>query len=438
MVAAALFCSALVVRWLSTGGPVLGDESWYLYLAHTLGREPAAEVDHAWFHVANRPLYYAIFHAGSYFGFTGFRWFGSVVSACSVAATYGVARQLGAQRWSAACAAAVLCMERPLVEYGSHGFPDPLATLFALAALSAANMQRAGTTCLCVIGCVLCKESFVAVSVIATVARLSRGPMRPDAWAWVTVLLPVAYVAIITCLGSSQGIALQGWAQTPMSWKHARGMWVGPELWPGIIWCVWQRRWQWLAVWLGMPMFYLVWSIGLGRGLAPWYVIGPASLGAVAVALTFSDIAASATPKHGIRWAIVLAACTLPIAWSGILRAGSQVLALRSMWPVVDDAADVRAQLHALQPERVLLVNCFWAFGYSHLRGAAPAKRAYWVDEYDNASVVADARAAQVTIVCRAPEHRAKEARLAEQGFRTLLQTNAYWVLGRYPEAPVR
>lgn len=269
----------------------------------------------------------------------------------------------------------------------------------------------------------------MALPFIAVAVRAS-GPLRLDRWDWMTVLLPTAYVAAVTTLGTGiQGIALQGWANTLMSWKHARGMWVGPELWPLIAWCLWRRRLQWLAIWLGMPAFYTLWSFALGRGLAPWYVIGPASLGAVAAALAFSDLDQHFQTARARIFRVALMAGLIPIAWSGIFRTGSQVLALRDGWPQVDDGQAVRSLLHEKNPESVMLINCFWSYGYSHLRvDAHPSRRAYWPSGDDLQQIEDLVRSAQITVVCRNPAAGEKEQRLASQSF-TTLQDEQYWVL---------
>jgi hypothetical protein len=78
----------------------------------------------------------------------------------------------------------------------------------------------------------------------------------------------------------------------------------------------------------------------------------------------------------------------------------------------------------------VLLVNCFWSFGYSHLRGERePAERVGW--EVERSSLIERARAAEVTIMCRNDETRARsdEQQLAALGFETLLVNRDYWVL---------
>lgn len=438
IITGALVLGAFGVRWLSTGGPVLGDESWYLYLARSFGSEPAAAADNAWFHLLNRPLYYGVFHFGTYAGFTGFRWFASVVGAVNIALVYIVARRLGATYLSAACAAAALALQREVVEYSAHGFPDPLASIFALLALLCAVQQRATLTFLLASCCVLCKESFVFLPCIVTYVRLSVGGRRTlqlDPWAWATVLLPTAYVGLVTIIGArTQGVALQGWANAPMSWKHARGMWIGPELWPVIIWCLWARRTTWLMLWLGLPAFYAFWSFGLGRGLAPWYVIGPASLSAVALSLAVSEIGQQLLQRFGRVRARMLSFALLtllvPGIWSGILRCGSQLLALPDRWPKADDGREVQALLQSKGTARVLLVNCFWSFGYSHLRSPTiPAERAYWPANGDLSALRAAAIASQVTVICRSPEAEAHEQKLASLDFHILLRDEHYWVL---------
>jgi hypothetical protein len=427
-----VFGAALLVRWLSTGGDAFGDESFYLYLARTFGREPAAAVDNVWFHLLNRPLYYAIFHLGTYAGFAGFRCFGSLVASGVVALAFLVARALGASRGSALFVCAILAVERPLVEYGAHGFPDPLASGFALAAVWTALLQLPAATFGLALACVLSKESFVLVPFIVTCLRAwppAGQRVRLDAWAWLSVLVPTAYVLGTMLVGREAGVAMQGWAQTPLSLKHARGMWVGPELWPLLVAIGLTAQRRLLVLWLGMPAFYVLWSWGLSRGLSPWYVIGPATLSAVASAPALDLVARMARPRWQRGVYAALALCFAPIAWSGVTRVAAQ---LREGVPKVHVAPEVVAILERLQPERVLLVNCFWSYGYSHLRGPhEPATRTGWPPPAELQRVVDEARAAQVTVMCRTPETRARddEPRLAADGFETLFASDDYWVL---------
>lgn len=438
MIALALFCLAFAAYWLWTGTELYGDEAWYFYLAHTFGREPAAAADHALFHLLNRPLYYALFHLGTYAGFPGFRCVASVLGALVVVLCYAVARSMGATRTSAACVSAVLSLQRQLVEWGAHGFPDVLASAFALGAVWAAWQRRALASSLLAIACVLSKESFVALPLIAIAVRLwpARGErMRLDTWAWLSLLVPVAYVACVTLYGRlTPGIAMQGWSQRPFSWKYAEAMWVGPALWPIIAWLAWQRQARVLAIWLGLPLFYVVWSWGLGRGLSPWYATGPAYLGAVALARTLPRCVAAIELRYGLRpsqllYAFVLASL-VPIAIPGASRALGQVRALAHGGRDGAAASHVVAALEKAQPASVLLVNCFWAYSYAPMRAqSAPATRIAWARD-DVADVLAAAREVDVTVVCRAPEHEAREQRVAA-ALRTSFEDRDFWVLRR-------
>lgn len=447
-IAAILFAVACMIRWLATEGEVYGDESWYLYLAQTWGSEPAAAVDHAWFHLLNRPLYYLVFHPAALGGFALFRGFACGVGALVVAAVYVLARDLGAARLGAAFAACVLSIQRSVVAYGAHGFPDVLASLFGVLAIWAAATRRAGWMSLFALSCVLCKESFVALPLIAAFVH-ARSQGRCSVWTWLTVGPSTTYVAVVTTLGwATPGVAMQGWDHTGFAWKHARAMGVGPELWPLLGWLAWRKQWDLLAIWLGLPAFYLAWSFGLGRGLSPWYVIGPATLSVLALALSWQPViallAARLRPAVGAcLGAALLMLCMLPMAWRGCLRTAQRVLALHHGLPHVEAAPEVVAQLRRVGAERVLLVNCFWSFGYSHLRGKAqPASRVYWSDDAAASNAPRAFRAVDAAVVCRTQGTPALRSSLSTQGFETLLWNDAYWVVragtGQTEPSPAR
>ncbi|MET0390768.1 MAG: hypothetical protein ABW321_32645 [Polyangiales bacterium] len=433
-----------MLRWSFADGDFLGDESWYFYLARTFGSEPAAARDAPWFHLLNRPLFYAIFHACTYGGLLGFRLFATAVGALVPVLAYRAATALGAGRTSALLLTAALCLHRQHVEHAAHGFPDLLAADFALGALWAVGRNRAGASSLLAIACVLCKESFIAVPAIVTWLRLC--PTDPpslraswsarDRWAWLTLALPTSYVLAITALGLSvPGVSMQGWSATALTLKHARNMWVGPELWPFFAWLAWQRQLRSLVVWLGLPAFYLLWSGALGRGLAPWYVVGPSSLAAVAAAMGLTTLARrmqQVSRRSRVLAVGALLACLAPVPVQGALRTAAQLRSLRRL-PQPTAAAALQPILARHAPERLLLVDCFWSFGYSHLRAAhGPPSRIYWWA--GEAEVARAAVAADVTIVCREPEHTAQVARLVSQGFEQIMSDDRWLVIT--PRAP--
>src|SRR5262245_14388676 len=75
----ALFVLGFAVRWLFADGDFHGDESWYFYLSQGFGREPGVQIEQPWFHIANRPLFYAFYHLSTYGGLVSFRLLGCTV-----------------------------------------------------------------------------------------------------------------------------------------------------------------------------------------------------------------------------------------------------------------------------------------------------------------------------------------------------------------------
>jgi hypothetical protein len=434
-----LFGAAFAARWIFSSGDWFGDEAWYFYLARTLGLERAAAADNAWFHLSNRPLFYAIFHAGTWGGALGFRLLGTFVGALVPPLCFAAARALGASRGSAALLASLLCLQRQHLEHAAHGFPDLLATVFALGAIWAAASGRARATFTLALCCVLCKESFIAIPAVAAWLRLSaraESDVRLDRWTVATVAVPTLFVATVTMAGwAVPGLAMQGWSSTAFSLKHARNMWVGPELWPFIVWFGYRREWRLTVLWLALPAFYLAWSFVLGRGLAPWYAVGPSSLSAVAAALALDRLRLAhwrASTRVLVVVAFVLCLLPVPVLGAARMRAEWNDVAGRKLGPSI--APEVMPILAEQRPTSLLLVNCFWAYGYSHLRAAnGPAVRMTWATPEDVEAAARAARNNELTIVCRDAEHRALELLLLERGLPSLL-VHPRWLVLRRPD----
>jgi len=439
VVLVSLFVVAFALRWLFSDGDFSGDDAWYFYLARTLGLEPAVRFEQPWFHILNRPLFYLLFHFATYGGLVCFRLLACGIGACVPVLCFRTSRLLGASFGSALVMAAALCLQRQHLEHAAYGFPDLLAAAFALLACAAAAQGQARATLWLSLGCVLCKESFVFVPLIATWIRLSSSGAlaRPDRWAWWTLLLPAAYVIAVTLLGAMvPGVPMQGWSQQGLTLRHARNMWVGPELWPFIVWLAARRRVRILVLWLGMPVFYLLWSRLLGRGIAPWYVIGPASLSAVAASLLLDELRSELASR---RWPgrlpeavlVVACLCLAPVPLLGLMRVRAQVVKLAGRFPWPSAAPAVLPLLAQAQPEHLLLIDCFWAFRYSHLRGrSAPAQALWYTGPADTERVVAAALAADMSIVCRHTGQEPLERALLQQKLTVLLRDER-WLIAR-------
>ncbi|HEY2733792.1 MAG TPA: hypothetical protein VGI70_07390 [Polyangiales bacterium] len=439
---AAIFVLGFGLRFLFADGGFIGDDAWYFYLARDFGRELGVQAEQPWFHLANRPLYYAIFHLGSEFGLLGFRLLGTFVGALIPCLAYATARALGATRASAAIALLCLCLHRFHLQYSALGFPDLLASAFALAACLAAAQRRATATLLFSIASVASKESFVLVPFIATFLRWEpRERRRPDALALLTCLLPTAYIAIVSAISlRTPGLRMQGWSQTPFSLHHARAMLIGPELWPLLAWLVYRRQFRAVALWIALPLFYLAWNTLLGRGMAPWYAIGPASLASVAVALAFDSLAlACRSRSRAMRYLVLGAAlaCLAPMPLLGLLRVRAQWVQLHGHVPHPDPDSDVQAAIERSGSERVLLVDCFWAYRYSHLRSRrTPAEARWWYSAADSGSVLEAAQRADVVVVCRKGEDAPIRAQLERIHSRILLENERFSVLEVPSAAP--
>jgi hypothetical protein len=447
---AALFAVSFVLRWLFADGDFIGDDAWYFYLARGFGLEPGVQAEHPYFHIANRPLYYLFFHLSTYAGLWGFRLLACCVAAAVPVLCFQAARALGASLGAAMLMAAGLCAHSQHLEYGARGFPDALASEWALAACWAAARGAGPATLLLSIASVLSKESFLVVPAIATWLRWNTqestglpgtnfGPpaLVLDRWSVATLLLPVAYVGLVTSISLNvPGVTMQGWSSAPFTLRDARKMWVGPELWPLIAWIVWRRDWRIVVLWLGLPAFYLAWNKLLGRGMAPWYAIGPSALSAVAGALALDLLRSELQQRGRSRWAqralLTLAmSCFAPVPVFGLLKARAQLVQLGWELPRPSAAPEVQALLRRLRPESVLLVNCFWAYRYTHLRAArGPATATWWYSPADTGKLTELAQRAQITIVCRQPQREPLEQTLSQAGRATLFRNERWLVLG--------
>jgi hypothetical protein len=438
----ALFIAGWWLRWLFSDGDFIGDDAWYFYLARGFGLESGARAEQTWFHIANRPLFYALFHVSTYAGIWGFRLAGCCIGACAPLLAYAAARALGAARKAAALAGCCLCVHRLHLQYSALGFPDVLASGFALAACWAAA-RRARMACL-LLSCasVWSKESFVFVPIIATLLRLhvSGRVRRPDAWAFVTCLLPVAYVATVSAISlHTPGLRMQGWSLTPFTLRHARAMLIGPELWPLLAWLAWRREFRALVLWLGLPAFYLLWTQLLGRGMTPWYPIGAAALASAAAALGVQAVndacqRAGLSRARSAAWLGLTLLCIAPVPLSGLSQARAQFVQLAGRWPDADAAHSVRSVLARFQTERVVTVDCFWAYRYSHLRSQRePGHAVWWNGAADSGSVLAAAQDGDVIVVCKRPQHGAIQALLRENRPHVLLDDAGWLVLTRAP-----
>lgn len=434
-----LFALGLGLRWLMADGDFFGDEAWYFYLARSFGRESAAQAEHPLFHLANRPLFYAFFHASTYGGLWSFRLAGCCVGACLPPLAFCCARALGASRLAAAVAALCLCVQPLQLQYSANVFPDVLAACFALCACWAAARGSAPWTLVFSLACVWSKESFVVLPAIATGLRLhgSGRLKRPDLWAWLTCGLPVAYLALVTTVSlTTAGVRLQGWSKSPFGLGDAHSMFVGPEVWPWLLWLAWWRQTRVLVLWLGLPLFYLAWSGILGRGMEAWYALGPMSLSLVAAALGFDALhrrlrGRIARPVQALLLGAALLSIA-PIPLGGMHSLRERIAALGGRWPRPSPAPDVVAILKALQPKRVLVVDCFWAYRYSHLRGrTAPGTGVWWASSADNERILQHARKADIIVIWREPGHEEIQTALRQLASAPLLETKDWLVLRR-------
>jgi hypothetical protein len=437
---AALFAIGLALRWLFADGDFIGDDAWYLYLSHGFGTEPGVQAEHPWFHIANRPLFYVFYHLSTYGGLAMFRLLGCVVGACVPVLSYATARKLGASIGSAALMAAFLCVQRQQLEYSAAVFPDVLAAAFALGACWATASQRVVLAMGLAIASVLSKESFIFVPVIVVLLRaLERGTWRLDRWDWAVLIVPALYLAVVTAVTlTTPDVRMQGWSTTGLTLKHARNMWLGPELWPLIGWLAWRRQTRILILWLGLPVFYLLWNRVLGRGIAPWYVVGPSALAAVAAALALDVVAAASRTRGRLLQTLAIGltvACVFVPPMYGLMRVRAQLVKLDGHFPEPRAAPEVRALLARLQPPQLLLIDCFWAYRYSHLRGRTPATAAWWSGSQDTERVLDEARDAPMIVVCRQPAHQPIVETLQHEPYATKLFEDKDWlVLARSPE----
>lgn len=436
----ALYLVGFALRWLFADGDFFGDEAWYFYLARTFGSEAAAAGEHPVFHVLNRPLFYAFYHLSTYGGLVGFRFAGCLIGAAVPLLNFVTARRFGASPLWAAVAACFLCVQRQQLSYSAHVFPDVLAAAFALAACQAAAARQTRSVFAWSLACVWTKESFVLLPAIGVALgllaqRSACEHMRLDRWQWSALIIGPLYVATLTAYGKWADFAMQGWSSTPFRLAEARNMTLGVEVWPWLVWLAVQRQGRILLLWLGLPAFYLLWNRVLGRGIAPWYVVGPAALASVAVALTGDRLIQRARARQlpaAAQWglaALFALCCARPPA-HGLVHASAQLSRVQGLpWPSA--APEVRAQIAKHSPQRVLLIDCFWADAFSHLRGVEPASPAWWEGPQSSAELLARALQSDFVVICRKPEREALERSLRAAPFEVAFEDPRWLALLR-------
>jgi hypothetical protein len=273
--------------------------------------------------------------------------------------------------------------------------------------------------------------------------------LRP--WHYLTLGVPVAYIGAVTGIAlSDPSLRLQGWSDAQFSLRHARNMWLGWELWPLLAWLAYRRQLRTLALWLALPLFYFLWSRVLGRGLAPWYVIGPAAFACVASALALDQVYAASSgwarlqvKAAAARWApraaiALCLVCLAPIPLLGLLRVREQWRALDGRFPRPDAASQVQAVIAREQPESLLIVDCFWAYRYSHLRWRAPSRAAFWYNDQQTQEILQNAEASALIVTCKNPGHEPIDRRLREAPFKLLYEDAAYQVTSPTPRHAIR
>jgi hypothetical protein len=154
--------------------------------------------------------------------------------------------------------------------------------------------------------------------------------------------------------------------------------------------------------------------------------------GALALDLLRSELQHRAWSRSAQRALLTLAMlCFAPVPVFGLLKARAQIVQLGGELPRPSVAPEVQALLRRIRPESVLLVNCFWAYRYTHLRAArGPATGTWWYSPADSHQLTDAAQRAQMTIVCRQPQREPLERTLLQGGRAELFRDERWLVLG--------
>jgi hypothetical protein len=363
----------------------------------------------------------------------GFRLLGCAVGAALPVLSFQAARRGGVSFAAAAIASSMLCLQAQQLKYTALAFPDGLAAAFALGACWALAAGSVGWALAWSAACVAAKESFVLVPVLIALLQLTKERSRMRARHWVALACPLLYVAVVALLPMlDRSLRMQGWSTTPFTFNYARNMWLGPEVWPFIAWLAWKRQARVLALWLTLPAFYFVWSMLLGRGIAPWYVLGPAALASVALAYALDVVYRACERSYIVRIGVVglCVCCFAPLPLYGLSRTREQLSRIGARFPMPRLPVQVIAIIEQSNPAQLLLINCFWAYGYSHLRAGKPPDATWWHRPEDAEAVLQRAQAASMFVVCREPRHEQAEQALRRLPRAPLFEDRAYLVLG--------
>lgn len=126
-------------------------------------------------------------------------------------------------------------------------------------------------------------------------------------------------------------------------------------------------------------------------------------------------------------------ACLAPLPYYGLRSVRSQWLRLAGRFPRPDAASGVVAALALREPQDVLLVNCFWAYRFSHLRGARPASVVDWSGAQDTQHVLDATRGASLIVTFRTPGDGSVDQALLRLPLDPVYEDAGYVVLAHAP-----
>jgi hypothetical protein len=421
-----LFVYALFLRLPWLDGGVIGDEAWHMHLARTLGRGPQGSDSPLAFFIS-RPLLPLLYSAPANMGLTVFRLTNILVCSLIPVLAAVAGRRLGLSRVLAVVGGILLCRHPVLIEYSGRVYHDGLGCVIVLSALVSYTYRRHVRTALLLAAAMLVKE-FFAVAAIAfglLSLRYERRPpfFRPTRFTAYMAASPAPLLLCAAVAYGSMGIPPPGWATGSLTGEMLGYLYITGATLPIFLALPFFAPKEATLLAFAYPLFFAVYCLVVGHGVAAWYSVAPAPLLLLGLLLGCQGLGDALRSWIGRRGSRLPVAVGLSLA--GILMtywlsgngpgglpslariAGrdqiARVVTIRP--PIADPTLDQPIELvQALDRDRVLLVDSFWAYAYYPFGTRDAVARKIFTDGTDERRVV-EAIAASKIVIFRLNEH---------------------------------
>jgi hypothetical protein len=404
-----LFAVALAFRLRQLHEPLYGDQALYFYLSKTLGFAPDSlrDLEPLWTHVVVRPFLYLFFWPWANVGLTAFQVANILVGATIPCLIYSLSVRFGVRSALAAIVAFAASVHPVLVAFSARGFPDNLATALILAGYLAYFSNRAAVAVTLSLLTVLTKEAFamflLPLLVDSTYRFLtSRSKLILAPLLGLAAVVVTSVVSIYVFDGR-----LQGWGSgKPEPWFFRAFLctaWFAPLY----LLLLLRRQLQVLLIGLAAPAFFVIWGFVLHRGIEQWYVYGPfcVALFPLSVALQAAMVRVTAPvdvqttsisawqriePILTMSCAVALLGTIIVLPEQSGWRSWLDLVKAEQLFSqpkrTVDHTRHMAQLIEQRRPQRVLVMNVFWAFAYYPLGTTAKHISKHFTGSEDDAA----------------------------------------------------